>query len=111
MTSAVTLNKQPLSILSIFKYLGSIISNESSKPEVLARIAQDTATLLSTFKYLGSVISDESSKPKVLARLAQDTATLLSTFKYLGSVISDESSKTRSPCYNSSGHSNANIRL
>ena len=28
-----------------FKYLGAIISNEGSKPEILSRIAQTTATL------------------------------------------------------------------
>ena len=30
-----------------FKYLGAIVSNEGSKPEILSRIAQTTATLSS----------------------------------------------------------------
>ena len=38
-------NGQELELVTIFKYLGSIITNEVSKPEILFRIAQTTAAL------------------------------------------------------------------
>ena len=41
----IRISGQSLSTVSNFKYLGSIISDQGSKPEVLARIAQTTAAL------------------------------------------------------------------
>ena len=38
-------NGQKLEIVTSFKYLGSIVSDESSKPEILSRIAQMKAAL------------------------------------------------------------------
>ena len=43
--SEVKAGGQSLEKVSSFKYLGSIISDEGSKPEILARIAQTTAAL------------------------------------------------------------------
>ena len=37
--------KQRLETITSFKYLGSVISDEGSKPEILSRIAQTTAAL------------------------------------------------------------------
>ena len=39
------MNRQKLETITSFKYLGSVISDEGSKPEILARIAQATAAL------------------------------------------------------------------
>ena len=39
------MNGQKLETVTRFKYLGSVITDESSKPEVLSRIAQATAAL------------------------------------------------------------------
>ena len=39
------MNGQKLETLKSFKYLGSVVSDEGSKPELLSRIAQTTAAL------------------------------------------------------------------
>ena len=41
----IKIKGQRLGEVEIFKYLGAIISNEGSKPEILSRIAQTTAAL------------------------------------------------------------------
>ena len=41
----IKINGQRLEEVENFKYLGAIISNEGSKPEILSRIAQTTAAL------------------------------------------------------------------
>ena len=38
-------NKQKLETITSFKYLGTVITDEGSKPEILSRIAQTTAAL------------------------------------------------------------------
>ena len=38
-------NGQKLETVASFKYLGSVITDEGSKPEIFSRIAQTTATL------------------------------------------------------------------
>ncbi|WP_419588215.1 hypothetical protein, partial [Thiolapillus sp.] len=39
------MNGQKLETVTSFKYLGSVITDKGSKPELLCRIAQATATL------------------------------------------------------------------
>ena len=39
------MNGQKLETVTSFKYLGSVITDEGSKPEILSRIAQATAAL------------------------------------------------------------------
>ena len=41
----ININDHTLDTVSTFKYLGSIISEEGSKPEILARTAQATAAM------------------------------------------------------------------
>ena len=41
----VNANGQKLETVTIFKYLGSVITDEGSKPEILSKIAQTTAAL------------------------------------------------------------------
>ena len=41
----IKVNGQKLETVTIFKYLGSVITDEGSKPEILSRIAQTTAAL------------------------------------------------------------------
>ena len=45
MTSDISVNDNKLEVVSTFKYLGAIISDEGSKKEVICRIAQATAAL------------------------------------------------------------------
>ena len=41
----IKVNGQKLETVTSFKYLGSVIADESSKPEILSRISQTTAAL------------------------------------------------------------------
>ena len=41
----IKVNGQKLETVTSFKYLGSVVSDEGSKPEILSRIAQATAAL------------------------------------------------------------------
>ena len=43
----IKVNGQKLEIVTSFKYLGSVTTDEGSKPEMLSRIAQATAALAS----------------------------------------------------------------
>ena len=67
---------QRLEEVENFKYLGAIISNEGSKPEILSRIAQTTAAL-SSLKIIWRVKNISlASKVKLMRTL------ILSTFLY-----------------------------
>ena len=41
----IKMNGQKLETVTSFEYLGSVITDEGSKPEILSRIAQTTAAL------------------------------------------------------------------
>ena len=41
----IKINGQKLETVTSFRYLGSVITDEGSKPEILSRIAQTTAAL------------------------------------------------------------------
>ena len=41
----IKINGQKLETVTSFKYLGSVITDEGSKPEILSRVAQTTAVL------------------------------------------------------------------
>ena len=44
-STEIKVNGQKLETVTSFKYLGSVITDEGSKPEILSRIAQTTAAL------------------------------------------------------------------
>ena len=44
-TQKIKVNGQKLDTVTSFKYLGSVITDEGSKPEILSRISQTTAAL------------------------------------------------------------------
>ena len=48
----ITVKGQKLKTVTSFKYLGSVITDEGSKPEILSRIAQ-TAAALTRFNQFG----------------------------------------------------------
>ena len=52
----IKVNRQKLKTVTSFEYLGSVITDEGSKPEILSRIAQATAAL----KRLKPVCIDKS---------------------------------------------------
>ena len=43
--TVIKINGQKLQTVTCFKYLGSVITDEGSKPEILSRIAQTTAAV------------------------------------------------------------------
>ena len=45
MNTEIKVNGQKLETLTSFKYLGSVVTDEGSKPKILTRIAQATAEL------------------------------------------------------------------
>ena len=55
----IKINGQKLETVTSFKYLGSVITDEGSKPELLCRIAQATAALtrLKLFGMIGAYLS------------------------------------------------------
>ena len=48
----IKINGQKLETVTSFKYLGSVLTDEGSKPEILSRIAQTTAAFLMTGVFL-----------------------------------------------------------
>ena len=61
----IKVNGQKLATVTSFKYLGSVITNEGSKPEIFSRIAQATAALTR----LKPVWIDETISPSSKIRL------------------------------------------
>ena len=51
MNTEIKVNGQKLEIVTSFKYLGSVKTDEGSKPEILSRIAQTTAALTRLQEY------------------------------------------------------------
>ena len=67
----IKVNGQKLETVTSFKYLGSVITDEGSKPEVLCRIAQATAAL----KRLNPVWIDKSISLRSKIRLLRSLVT------------------------------------
>ena len=72
----IKVNGQKLEIVTSFKYLGSVITGEGSKPEILSRIAQATAAL----RRLKPTWIDKSISPSSKIRLMRSLVT--SIFSY-----------------------------
>ena len=68
-STEVKVNGQRLETVSSFRYLGSIITDESSKPEILARIAQTTAALTRLKPLWNDRNTTVSSKIKLMRSL------------------------------------------
>ena len=67
--SEIKVNGQRLETVTSFKYLGSVITDEGSKPEILSRIAQTTAALTR----LKPVWNDRSISPVSYTHLTLPT--------------------------------------
>ena len=67
----IKVNGQKLETVTSFKYLGSVIADEGSKPEILSRIAQTTAAL----KRLKPVWNDRSISLNSKIRLMHSLVT------------------------------------
>ena len=72
----INVNRQKLETVTSFKYLGSVITDENSKPEILSKKAQATAALTR----LKSVWVDKSISLSSKIRLVRSLAT--SSFLY-----------------------------
>ena len=95
----IQVNGQRLETVTSFKYLGSVVSDEGSKPEILSRKAETTAKTAKIVERLdkastadGMDVSSISKDIKV-NRLKLETVT---SFKYLGSAMTDEGSEPTS---------------
>ena len=70
----IKVNGQKLETVTSFKYLGSVITDEGSKPEILSRIAQATAVLTR----LKPVWNDRSISLSSKVRLMRSLVTFIS---------------------------------
>ena len=69
----IKVNGQQLETVTSFKYLGSVVTDEGSKPEVLSRIAQTTAALTR----LKPVCNDRSIPLSLKIRLMRSLVTFI----------------------------------
>ena len=65
----IKVNGEKLETVTRFKYLGSVITNEGSKPEILSRIAQTTAALTKLKPVLNDRNISLSSKIRLMRPL------------------------------------------
>ena len=72
----ITVNGQKLETVTSFKYLGSVITDEGSKPEILSRIAQTTAAMTR----LKPVWNDRSISPSSKIRLMRSLVASISLY-------------------------------
>ena len=66
----IKIEGQKLETVTIFKYLGAIVSDEGSKPEVLSRVAQATAVLTNLKLIWTNNNLSPGSKMKLMRSLA-----------------------------------------
>ena len=71
LNTEIKVNRQKLDTVTSFKYLGSVITGDGSKPEILSRIAQTTAAL----KRLNPVWNDMSISVSSKTRLMRSLVT------------------------------------
>ena len=83
----IKVNGQKLKTVTSFKYLGSVITDEGSKPEILSRIAQATAALTRLKPVWNDMSIYLSSKIQLMRSL------VTSIFLYVNHGPSQQSSK------------------
>ena len=69
---AIKVRGQTLGTVTGFKYLGAVVSDDGSKPEVLSRIAQATAALTKLKPIWGDNIISLGSKVKLMRSLVME---------------------------------------
>ena len=74
----IKVNGQKLETVTSFKYMGSVITVEGSKPEILSRIAQTTAALTR----LKPVCNDRSISLSSKIRLMRSLVTSIFLYAY-----------------------------
>ena len=85
----IKVNGQKLETVTSFKYLGSVITNEGSKTEILSRIAQTTKALTR----LKPVWIDRSSSLSSKIRLMRSLVTSVFLYACESWTLSQQSSK------------------
>ena len=70
----IKINGQKLETVTTFQYLGSVITDEGSKPEILSRIAQTTAALTSLKPVWNNRSISLSSKIRLMRSLCPTSA-------------------------------------
>ena len=73
----INVNRQKLETVTSFKYLGSVITDEGSKPEILCRIAQATVALTRLKPVWIDKSISLSSKIQLMASLAHASSCML----------------------------------
>ena len=91
----IKVNRQKLETVTSFKYLGSVITDEGSKPEILSRIAQATAALTRLKLVLNS--RSISLSPKI--RLMPSLVTSIFTSHGNEVIPQDTTHLIQRPCY------------
>ena len=85
----IKVNGQKLETVTSFKYLGSVISDKGSKPEILSRIAQTTAALT----WLKPVWIDKSISLSCKIRLMRSLVTSVFLYAYESWTLTAELQK------------------
>ena len=85
----IKVNGQKLKTVTNFKYLGSVITDEGSKPEILSWIAETTAALTR----LKPVWNDRSISLSASTRLRDAPLSHSSSFMLVNHVPSQQNSK------------------
>ena len=82
----IKVNGQKLETVTNFKYLGSVITDEGSKPEILSRIAQTTAALT----MLKPVWNDKSISLSFTIRLMRSLVTSIFLYAFESWTLTTE---------------------
>ena len=85
----IKINGQKLETVTSFKYLGSVITDEGSKPEILSRIAQTKATLTR----LKPVLNDRNISLSSKIRLMRSLVTSIFLYAFESCTPSQQSFK------------------
>ena len=72
--TVIRVNGQKLETVTSFKYLGSVITDEGTKPEILSRTAQTTAAshVLNAMMWRSNTQRTKRSQPEIQANTMSD---------------------------------------